>query len=96
MTLAGRSLFVTGGNSGIGLATALRFAREGADIAIFSRRAEANANAADTLHQLDTDGKKQGWWQVEGPLPDRPDYTAGQLFEEGRYTDNRRIGTWRR
>jgi NAD(P)-dependent dehydrogenase (short-subunit alcohol dehydrogenase family) len=52
VTLAGRSLFVTGGNSGIGLATALRFAREGADIAIFSRRAEANANAAAMVEAL--------------------------------------------
>ncbi|PTR12559.1 MULTISPECIES: SDR family NAD(P)-dependent oxidoreductase [unclassified Novosphingobium] len=42
MTLAGKCLFVTGGNSGIGFATALRFAREGADIAILSRRAGAN------------------------------------------------------
>lgn len=42
MSLLGRHLFVTGGNSGIGLAVALRFAREGADVAILSRRAEHN------------------------------------------------------
>lgn len=45
MTLAGRSILVTGGNSGIGLATALRFAREGADIAILARRADDNEAA---------------------------------------------------
>jgi len=52
-TLAGRSLFVTGGNSGIGLATALRFAREGADIVILARRAEANAAARAAIEALD-------------------------------------------
>lgn len=45
MSLEGKTFFVTGGNSGIGLATALRFAREGADIAIFSRRGDRNEEA---------------------------------------------------
>ena len=52
MTLAGKSLFVTGGNSGIGLATALRFAREGADIALLARRAEANHAARAAIEAL--------------------------------------------
>lgn len=52
MTLAGKSLFVTGGNSGIGLATALRFAREGADIAILARRADANELAKAQIEAL--------------------------------------------
>lgn len=45
MSLRGKNVFVTGGNSGIGLATALRFAREGANVAIFSRRADRNEEA---------------------------------------------------
>ena len=52
MTLAGKSLFVTGGNSGIGLATALRFAREGADIAILSRRSDLNEQAKAQVEAL--------------------------------------------
>lgn len=52
MTLTGQCLFVTGGNSGIGLATALRFAREGADIAILARRAEANDAARAEIEAL--------------------------------------------
>jgi NAD(P)-dependent dehydrogenase (short-subunit alcohol dehydrogenase family) len=43
--LGGKTLFITGGNTGIGLATALLFADHGADIAIYARRAEANALA---------------------------------------------------
>jgi NAD(P)-dependent dehydrogenase (short-subunit alcohol dehydrogenase family) len=52
MTLAGKTFFVTGGNAGLGLATALRFAREGADVAILSRRAERNAEAAAAVEAL--------------------------------------------
>ena len=52
MSLAGKTLFVTGGNAGLGLATALRFAAEGADIAIFARRADRNAEAAAAVEAL--------------------------------------------
>jgi NAD(P)-dependent dehydrogenase (short-subunit alcohol dehydrogenase family) len=45
MTLAGRTVFISGANSGLGLATALRFAREGANVAIFARRAAENEQA---------------------------------------------------
>jgi NAD(P)-dependent dehydrogenase (short-subunit alcohol dehydrogenase family) len=45
MLLEGKTCFVTGGNSGLGLAVALRFAREGADVAILSRRADRNQSA---------------------------------------------------
>jgi len=37
--------FISGGNSGIGLATALAFAREGSSVAIFSRRKAENKEA---------------------------------------------------
>jgi len=50
--LKGKSLFVTGGNAGIGLATARLFAEHGADIAIFARRVEQNAQAQRQLETL--------------------------------------------
>ncbi|MEX1147967.1 MAG: SDR family NAD(P)-dependent oxidoreductase, partial [Sphingomonadales bacterium] len=40
-----RVAFITGGNSGIGLAIALALARAGMDVAIFARRADRNAAA---------------------------------------------------
>lgn len=49
MSLTGKALFVTGGNSGIGLAVALRFAQEGADVAILCRRAERNEQAKSLI-----------------------------------------------
>ena len=43
--MKGKTLFVTGGNVGIGLATALAFAEQGVNIAIYARRAEKNVQA---------------------------------------------------
>lgn len=51
---------------------------------------------ADTLNRTDDLGRKQGWWQVQSPVPDKPQYQDGQLVEEGRYNDNKRVGIWKR
>ncbi|MFT3884750.1 MAG: hypothetical protein QM724_04775 [Flavobacteriales bacterium] len=61
-----------------------------------SAAAQANGMAVDTLNRLDELGRKQGWWKVIAPAADRPGYTDGQLVEEGRYTNSKRIGLWRR
>ncbi len=47
--LTGRTVVITGGNSGIGLALAAGVAKAGADVAIWSRNAERNAEAAAEL-----------------------------------------------
>jgi hypothetical protein len=59
--------------------------------------AQANMGMpADTLNKLDELGRKQGWWKVSAPKADKPDYTDGQLIEEGKYANSKRIGLWRR
>ena len=47
--LTGRVVVVTGGNSGIGLGMAVGCAKAGADIAVWSRRADRNEEAAEEL-----------------------------------------------
>jgi citronellol/citronellal dehydrogenase len=49
-TLAGKTLFITGGSRGIGLAIALRAARDGANIALAAKTAEANPKLPGTIH----------------------------------------------
>ncbi len=49
MSLEGRRVFITGGSRGIGLAIALRAARDGASIAIAAKTAEANPKLPGTI-----------------------------------------------
>jgi citronellol/citronellal dehydrogenase len=49
-TLAGKTLFITGGSRGIGLAIALRAARDGAQVAIAAKTAEPHAKLPGTIH----------------------------------------------
>ncbi|TAM58150.1 MAG: NAD(P)-dependent oxidoreductase [Rhodanobacter sp.] len=48
--LSGKTLFVTGASRGIGLAIALRAARDGANIAIAAKSAVANPKLPGTIH----------------------------------------------
>lgn len=49
-TLAGKTLFITGASRGIGLAIALRAAREGANIAIAAKTAEPHPKLPGTIY----------------------------------------------
>ncbi|MEY2944819.1 MAG: hypothetical protein RL433_501 [Actinomycetota bacterium] len=50
MSLAGKKIFVTGGSRGIGLAIAIRAAKDGAMIAIAAKTNEPNPKLAGTIH----------------------------------------------
>jgi len=50
MTLEGKTLFITGGSRGIGLAIALRAARDGARVALLAKTAEPNPKLPGTIH----------------------------------------------
>ena len=50
MSLAGKTLFVTGASRGIGLAIALRAARDGANVAIAAKTAEPHKQLPGTIY----------------------------------------------
>ena len=50
MSLAGKRIFITGGSRGIGLAIALKAARDGSSIAIAAKTAEVNPKLPGTIY----------------------------------------------
>src|SRR5690349_7908341 len=60
MTLAGKTLFITGASRGIGLAIALRAARDGANIAIAAKTAEPHKHLPGTIYSAAEEIEKAG------------------------------------
>jgi citronellol/citronellal dehydrogenase len=60
MTLAGKTLFITGASRGIGLAIALRAARDGANIAIAAKTADPNSRLPGTIFTAAEEIEKAG------------------------------------
>ncbi len=58
--------------------------------------AQGGTAVQDTLNRVDEMGRKQGYWKVTAPVAEKPGYENGELIEEGRYTNSKRIGVWRR
>ena len=59
-TLAGKTLFITGGSRGIGLAIALRCARDGANVAIAAKTAEPDPRLPGTIYSAAEEIEKAG------------------------------------
>jgi citronellol/citronellal dehydrogenase len=60
MSLAGKTLFITGASRGIGLAIALRAARDGANIAIAAKTTEPHPKLAGTIYTAADDITRAG------------------------------------
>src|SRR5215472_11152302 len=60
MPLAGKTLFITGASRGIGLAIALRAARDGASIAIAAKTAEPHKHLPGTIYTAADEIEKAG------------------------------------
>jgi citronellol/citronellal dehydrogenase len=59
-TLRGKTLFITGASRGIGLAIALRAARDGANVAVVAKTAEPNPKLPGTVFSACEDIEKAG------------------------------------
>ena len=60
MTLKGKTLFITGGSRGIGLAIALRAARDGANVAIAAKTVDPHPKLEGTIHTAAAEIEKAG------------------------------------
>ncbi|HSW13813.1 MAG TPA: NAD(P)-dependent oxidoreductase [Solimonas sp.] len=60
MSLKGKTLFITGGSRGIGLAIALRAARDGANVAIAAKTSEPHPKLPGTIHTSAAEIEKAG------------------------------------
>ena len=60
MNLAGKTLFISGGSRGIGLAIALRAARDGANVAIAAKTTEPNPKLPGTIYTAAEEIEKAG------------------------------------
>ena len=60
MSLQGKTLFITGASRGIGLAIALRAARDGANIAIAAKTAEPDPRLPGTIHSAAAEIERAG------------------------------------
>ncbi|MBK8615114.1 MAG: toxin-antitoxin system YwqK family antitoxin [Flavobacteriales bacterium] len=67
----------------------------GLAMGLFTHAAVQGGTAApDTLNRVDEMGRKQGFWRIEAPKVEKPGYTDGQLIEQGRYANSKRVGVW--
>ena len=60
MSLAGKTLFITGASRGIGLAIALRAARDGANVAVAAKTAEPHKHLPGTIYSAAEEIEKAG------------------------------------
>jgi citronellol/citronellal dehydrogenase len=60
MSLSGKTLFVTGASRGIGLAIALRAARDGANVAVAAKTAEPHKHLPGTIYTAAVEIEKAG------------------------------------
>src|SRR5256886_10993754 len=77
MSLAGKTLFITGASRGIGLAIALRAARDGANIAIAAKTTEPHAKLAGTIYSAAEQIERAGGKALPLAVDVRDDASVG-------------------
>lgn len=79
----GAAVVVTGGSSGIGLATAKAFAAEGADVGIVARDPGRLARAADEVRAVARTGRKVEAFSADVSVAGRAEEAIGHMTEAG-------------
>jgi len=82
-TLEGRTLFVTGGSRGIGLAIAKRAARDGANIIIAAKTAEPHPKLPGTIHTAAAEIEEAGGQALPLMCDIRDDQAVKSAVAEG-------------
>lgn len=81
-TLAGKTLFITGASRGIGLAIALRAARDGANIAVTGKTTEPNPKLPGTIYTAAKEIEAAGGHALPIPLDIRFDEQVHSAVEQ--------------
>ena len=82
MSLAGRTLFITGASRGIGLAIALRAARDGANIAVAAKTTTAHPKLAGTIYSAAEDIERAGGRALPLAVDVREEASVGAAVRE--------------
>lgn len=82
MTLAGKTLFITGGSRGIGRAIALRAAQDGANIALAAKTGEPHPTLPGTVYSVAKEIEEAGGKALPLVVDVRDDERVRQAVEE--------------
>ncbi|HXZ22397.1 MAG TPA: NAD(P)-dependent oxidoreductase [Pseudolabrys sp.] len=82
MSLKGKTLFITGGSRGIGLAIGLKAAAEGANIAIAAKTVEPHPKLEGTIHTAAAEIAKAGGRALPLAVDVRDDSSVQAAFDE--------------
>ena len=82
-TLAGKTLFVTGGSRGIGLAIAKRAAQDGANVVIAAKTAEPHPRLPGTIHTAAAEVEEAGGKALPVVCDIRDDKAVESAVEQG-------------
>ena len=82
MSLRGKTLFITGGSRGIGLAIALKAAADGANIAIAAKTVEPHPKLEGTIHTAAADIEKAGGKALALAVDVREEATVKAAMDE--------------
>jgi citronellol/citronellal dehydrogenase len=90
MSLKGKTLFISGGSRGIGLAIALRAARDGANVAIAAKTTEPHPKLPGTIYSAAEEIEKAGGKALPLQVDIREDAQVVEAARQNRHPRQQR------